>query len=87
MLAPIFAAPAPGAEEELRPPAKRCARPRCRRRLRAMNWGAYTTHRDPVLSLYADSPSPNNPKRSGRPRARHVTIDPAQRPSCCRTTS
>ena len=27
-----------------------------------MNWGAYTTHRDPVLSMYAEFAVPNKPK-------------------------
>lgn len=44
-------------------------------KLRLMNWSAYTTHRDPVLTLYAEYavPNPSNPEDHVHG---HVTIDP-----------
>ena len=41
-----------------------------------MNWGAYTTHRDPVLSLFAEFAITNNPKDPDDHVHGHVTIDP-----------
>ncbi|WP_437975209.1 PepSY domain-containing protein [Sorangium sp. So ce295] len=41
-----------------------------------MNWSAYTTHRDPVLSMYAEFAVKNNPKDPDDHVHGHVTIDP-----------
>jgi uncharacterized iron-regulated membrane protein len=41
-----------------------------------MNWAAYTTHRDPVLSLYAEFAVKNNPNDPLDHVHGHVTIDP-----------
>lgn len=41
-----------------------------------MNWSAYTTHRDPVLSLYAEFAVNNNPRDPNDHVHGHVTIDP-----------
>jgi len=43
--------------------------------LRLMNWSAYTTHRDPVLTLYAEYAVPN-PQDPDDHVHGHVTIDP-----------
>ena len=52
-----------------------------------MNWSAYTTHRDPVLRMFAEFAVHQQPERSGRPRARPRHHRSAQRHACCRTTS
>jgi uncharacterized iron-regulated membrane protein len=44
-------------------------------KLALLNWSAYTTHRDPVLSLYAEYAVPN-PKDPDDHVHGHVTIDP-----------
>jgi uncharacterized iron-regulated membrane protein len=44
--------------------------------LPVMNWGAYTTHRDPVLSLFAEFAVSNNPADPDDHVHGHVTIDP-----------
>jgi uncharacterized iron-regulated membrane protein len=41
-----------------------------------MNWSAYTTHRDPVLSLYAEFAITNNPSDPNDHVHGHATIDP-----------
>lgn len=41
-----------------------------------MSWSAYTTHRDPVLSLYAEYAIRNNPEDPHDHVHGHVTIDP-----------
>ena len=41
-----------------------------------MNWSAYTTHRDPVLSLYAEFAVTNNPHDPDDHVHGNVTIDP-----------
>lgn len=74
MLAPIFARMAPEADE-LQAAAKRVRGP-LPATLTPMNWGAYTTHRDPVLSLYAEYAVPNNPDDPDDHVHGHVTIDP-----------
>jgi uncharacterized iron-regulated membrane protein len=74
MLAPIFARMAPEADE-LQAAAKRVRGP-LPATLAPMNWGAYTTHRDPVLSLYAEYAVPNNPDDPDDHVHGHVTIDP-----------
>ncbi len=45
-------------------------------RLPLMNWSAYTTHRDPVLSMYAEFAVTNNPDDPADHVHGHVTIDP-----------
>jgi uncharacterized iron-regulated membrane protein len=74
MLAPIFARMTPEADE-LQAAAKRVTGP-LPKALAPMNWGAYTTHRDPVLSLYAEYAVPNNPSDPDDHVHGHVTIDP-----------
>jgi uncharacterized iron-regulated membrane protein len=74
MLAPIFARMTPEADE-LHAAAKRVRGP-LPATLAPMNWGAYTTHRDPVLSLYAEYAVPNNPDDPDDHVHGHVTIDP-----------
>lgn len=41
-----------------------------------MNWAAYTTHRDPVLSLFAEFAVTNNPQDPNDHVHGHLTIDP-----------
>ena len=41
-----------------------------------MNFGAYTTHRDPVLSVFAEFPVTNNPNDPDDHVHGHLTIDP-----------
>lgn len=73
MLAPIFARIVPDAAElEL-------ARERVGQlepTLPLMSWSAYTTHRDPVLTLYAELAVKNNPDDPFDHVHGHVTIDP-----------
>lgn len=45
-------------------------------KLPLMNWSAYTTHRDPVLSMYAEFAVKNNPRDPDDHVHGHVTIDP-----------
>jgi uncharacterized iron-regulated membrane protein len=61
--------------DELQAAAKRVTGP-LPKALAPMNWGAYTTHRDPVLSLYAEYAVPNNPDDPDDHVHGHVTIDP-----------
>ncbi len=74
LLAPIFAAIEPEEEELV------AARARVGGPLPAlkpvMNYGAYTTHRDPVLSLFAEYAITNNPNDPDDHVHGHVTIDP-----------
>jgi uncharacterized iron-regulated membrane protein len=44
--------------------------------LQIMNWGAYTTHRDPTLYLYAEYAVPNNPNDPFDHIHGYATIDP-----------
>jgi len=74
MLAPIFARMAPEADE-LKAAAAR-VKGLLPATLAPMNWGAYTTHRDPVLSLYAEYAVPNNPADPDDHVHGHATIDP-----------
>jgi len=73
VLAPLFARIAPE-EEELEAARERVGGP-IDGALPAMNWGAYTTHRDPVVSLYAEFAieNPNDPDDHVHG---HATIDP-----------
>lgn len=74
MLAPIFAALEPE-QEELEAARERVGGPLLPT-LPVMNYGAYTTHRDPVLDLYAEFAVKNNPNDPGDHVHGHVTIDP-----------
>ncbi|SFV11017.1 PepSY-associated TM helix domain-containing protein [Pseudoduganella namucuonensis] len=74
MLAPIFKQIAPE-EEELEAARARVGGP-LPAAMPPMNWGAYTTHRDPVLSLFAEFAVSNNPKDPDDHVHGHVTIDP-----------
>lgn len=74
MLAPVFAAMKPEADE-LAAARERVSDP-LPDTLRVMNWGAYTTHRDPVLAMYAEFAVPNNAKDPDDHVHGHVTIDP-----------
>lgn len=73
MLEPIFQQIEPQ-EEELQAARERIGGP-LPAQLQLMNWSAYTTHRDPVLSLYAEYAVPN-PQDPADHVHGHVTIDP-----------
>ena len=74
MLKPIFQAIAPD-EDELAAARERVGGP-LPATLPLMNWSAYTTHRDPVLQMYAEYAVTNNPKDPDDHVHGHVTIDP-----------
>ena len=74
MLAPIFKTIKPE-EEELEAARSRVGGP-LPDVLPVMNWAAYTTHRDPVLSLFAEFAVTNNPNDPNDHVHGHVTIDP-----------
>ena len=74
VLKPIFEQIGPE-EEELIAARKRVGGP-LPDRLPLMNWSAYTTHRDPVLSMYAEFSVTNNPNDPADHVHGHVTIDP-----------
>lgn len=74
MLAPIFRQIAPE-EEELAAARERVGGP-LPATLPLMNWSAYTTHRDPVLSMFAEFAVPHNPNDPDDHVHGHVTIDP-----------
>ena len=74
MLAPIFRQITPE-DEELDAARRRVGGP-LPATLPLMNWSAYTTHRDPVLSLYAEFAVTNNPSDPDDHVHGHVTIDP-----------
>ena len=74
MLRPIFEKIEP-AEEELAAARSRVIG-ELPAKLPLMNWSAYTTHRDPVLELYAEFAVRNNPKDPRDHVHGHVTIDP-----------
>lgn len=73
-LKPIFERIAPE-EEELEAARERVGGP-LPEVLPLMNWSAYTTHRDPVLSLFAEYAVTNNPDDPYDHVHGHVTIDP-----------
>lgn len=73
MLRPIFEQIAPE-EEELETARARVGK--LEAELPLMGWSAYTTHRDPVLSLYAEFAVRNNPDDADDHVHGHVTIDP-----------
>lgn len=74
VLAPIFEQIEPE-EEELKQARKRVGGP-LPDVLPVMNWSAYVTHRDPVLSMYAEFAVTNNPEDPDDHVHGHVTIDP-----------
>jgi uncharacterized iron-regulated membrane protein len=73
-LAPIFERLEPE-EEELDAARDRVGGP-LEATLPVMNWSAYTTHRDPVLELYAEFAVENNPSDPDDHVHGHATIDP-----------
>jgi len=73
MLRPIFEQIEPD-EAELE--AARARVGKLEAELPLMNWSAYTTHRDPVLALYAEFAVRNNPDDAEDHVHGHVTIDP-----------
>jgi len=74
MLKPIFEAIEPE-EEELEAARERVGGP-LPAALPLMNWSAYTTHRDPVLQMYAEYAVTNNPNDPDDHVHGQVTIDP-----------
>jgi len=74
MLAPIFSRITPD-PDEVESARARVVGPLAAT-LPVMNWGAYTTHRDPVLSLFAEFAVANNPKDPDDHVHGNVTIDP-----------
>ncbi|WP_437569856.1 PepSY-associated TM helix domain-containing protein [Sorangium sp. So ce542] len=74
VLRPIFEQIAPE-EDELEAARARVGGP-LEPELPLMSWSAYTTHRDPVLSMYAEFAVKNNPKDPDDHVHGHVTIDP-----------
>lgn len=74
MLAPVFERLEPE-EEELEAARDRVGGP-LEATLPVMSWSAYTTHRDPVLALYAEFAVKNNPDDPDDHVHGHATIDP-----------
>ncbi|MDC8783828.1 PepSY-associated TM helix domain-containing protein [Roseateles koreensis] len=74
MLAPIFAQMKPAADE-LEAAGGRVKSP-LPTELKPLNWAAYTTHRDPVVGLYAEYAVPGNPNDADDHVHGHVTVDP-----------
>jgi len=74
MLAPIFGRLGPQADELAA--ARQRVRGPLPDTLAPMNWGAYTTHRDPVLALYTEYAVPNNPDDPDDHVHGHATVDP-----------
>jgi uncharacterized iron-regulated membrane protein len=74
LLAPIFARMQPE-EEELVLARERVGGPLPDEKP-VMNWGAYTTHRDPVLSMFAEYAITNNPNDPDDHVHGHILIDP-----------
>jgi uncharacterized iron-regulated membrane protein len=75
MLKPIFEKKIAPDEEELALARQRVGGP-LEAVLPVMNWGAYTTHRDPVLALFAEFAVKNNPNDPDDHVHGHLTIDP-----------
>src|SRR5688572_2352728 len=73
VLRPIFARIEP---DEVELAAARARVGKLEPELPLMNWSAYTTHRDPVLELYAEFAVRNNPDDPDDHVHGHVTIDP-----------
>lgn len=74
LLAPIFAQMQPR-EEELELARERVGGPLADEKP-VMNWGAYTTHRDPVLAMYAEFKITNNPNDPDDHVHGWIQIDP-----------
>lgn len=74
LLKPIFEQMKPQ-EDELEAARQRVGGP-LEATLPPMNWGAYTTHRDPVLSMFAEYAVKNNPSDPDDHVHGHITIDP-----------
>jgi uncharacterized iron-regulated membrane protein len=74
VLKPVFEGIQPE-QEELEAARKRIGGPLADE-LPLTNWSAYTTHRDPVLDLYAEFAVTNNPDDPFDHVHGHVTIDP-----------
>lgn len=74
MLKPIFESIRPE-EHELEEARERVGGP-LPDHLPVMNWGAYTTHRDPVLSMWAEFAVTNNPKDPDDHVHGTVQVDP-----------
>ncbi len=74
MLAPIFSRITPDPDDVERA-RKRVVGPLAAS-LPVMNWGAYTTHRDPVLSLFAEFAVTNNTQDPDDHVHGNVTVDP-----------
>jgi uncharacterized iron-regulated membrane protein len=74
MLKPIFEKIVPH-EDELAAARDRVGGP-LPEELPLMNWSAYTTHRDPVLTMYAEFAVTNNPEDPADHVHGYVTIDP-----------
>jgi uncharacterized iron-regulated membrane protein len=74
MLASVFPRLQPD-EEELQAARARVGGP-LPAELPVMNWSAYTTHRDPVLSLFAEFAVTNNPDDPLDHVHGHLTVDP-----------
>ena len=73
-LKPLFEQIHPG-DEELEAARDRVGGP-LPNTLPLMNWSAYTTHRDPVLDMYAEYAVTNNPDDPLDHVHGHITIDP-----------
>ncbi len=73
VLAPIFAAMKPE-DDEVKAARDRVTTP-LPTTLKPLNWSAYTTHRDPVLQLYAEYAVPGNPDDPDDHVHGHVTVD------------
>ncbi|WP_077033974.1 PepSY domain-containing protein [Pelomonas sp. KK5] len=74
MLLPLFAQMAPEAQE-LEAARGRVSTP-LPEKLKPVNFAAYTTHRDPVVGLYAEYAVPGNPNDPDDHVHGHVTVDP-----------
>lgn len=74
LLKPIFERMKPE-DDELEAARQRVGGP-LEATLPVMNWGAYTTHRDPVLSMFAEYAVRNNPSDPDDHVHGHITIDP-----------
>lgn len=74
VLAPLFATITEADADERAEAAARVTEP-LPEQLDVMNWSAYTTHRDPVLQLYAEFAVPNSRLPDDHIHG-HITIDP-----------
>lgn len=74
MLAPIFASVQPEAAELEQ--ARHRVQGELPATLKPINWSAYATHRDPVLTTFVEFAVPNNPDDPDDHVHGHITIDP-----------